>query len=358
MVNEYEYDEEGQRMRMNCLGSVYGSSIEDYPVVMAKTIDNLMELKKVARIVLADVREYEYDFDEARMLIEIANVIERIIKEHVISIVNIVVRGHEEDSAQRYNFLQKLLNDLRYDPIDAYKRLLRETRHVKVKAERADWIERKCAQHYIDSALIPIKQMLESCKMIQIAMPQLSEHRDRALYRKIFHPTVRPNFIYTKYISLPPAGAELVERYQIEDTYIEIYQLPGKVRRLYQIVPPEFRLSEAEYTLLDTARRYLGRHEPRETELEEPERIRENLFTDKGKTDFGTVINHSINQTLGRSINTSFTLILVLIALYFTGPINLKYFILTLLVGVTTGIYSSIFIASPVLLLTSQKRRG
>jgi len=87
------------------------------------------------------------------------------------------------------------------------------------------------------------------------------------------------------------------------------------------------------------------------------DRIRENLFLDREKTDFAKVINQSVNQTLGRSINTSFTLILVLIALYLTGPAQLRYFNLTLLVGVITGIYSSIFIASPILLLTSRKKR-
>lgn len=278
MVYEYEYDEESQKIRINCFGSIYGASIEDYPVCMAKTIDNLMELKKVARIVLADVREYEYDFEEAKMLVEIANVIERIIKERIVNINNIVIQGHEEDSDQRYSFLQKLLNDLRYDPIDAYKKLLREIRHNRVRAEREEGLDKQCREHYIISALTPIRKLLEMCRMIQIAIPQLSEHKDRALYRKIFHPTVRPNFIYTKYISLPPAGAELVERYEIGDTDIEIYQVPGKVRKLYQIIPPEFKLNEVEYTLLDTARRYLGSHEPREIELEEPERIRENLF--------------------------------------------------------------------------------
>ncbi|MEK7212648.1 MAG: protein translocase subunit SecF, partial [Patescibacteria group bacterium] len=81
------------------------------------------------------------------------------------------------------------------------------------------------------------------------------------------------------------------------------------------------------------------------------DRIRENLFLDRGKMEFGTVINQSINQTLARSINTSLTLILVLVALYFAGPITLRYFILTLLVGTVVGIYSSIFIASPLLLV-------
>lgn len=87
------------------------------------------------------------------------------------------------------------------------------------------------------------------------------------------------------------------------------------------------------------------------------DRIRENLMFNRGKTDFGTVINESVNQTLGRSINTSLTLILVLLALYFTGPANLRYFVLTLLVGVTTGIYSSIFVASPALLLVSPRNK-
>ena len=81
------------------------------------------------------------------------------------------------------------------------------------------------------------------------------------------------------------------------------------------------------------------------------DRIRENLLLNRGKFEFGEVINQSVNQTLARSINTSLTLILVLFALYFAGPVNLKYFVLTLLVGVVTGIYSSIFVASPLLLV-------
>jgi len=85
------------------------------------------------------------------------------------------------------------------------------------------------------------------------------------------------------------------------------------------------------------------------------DRIRENLLAQRGKVPFEKIINDSVNQTLARSINTSLTLILVLLALYFAGPPDLQYFVLTLLVGVTTGIYSSIFIASPALALLSPK---
>ena len=83
------------------------------------------------------------------------------------------------------------------------------------------------------------------------------------------------------------------------------------------------------------------------------DRIRENLLNHLGKVPFGTIVNDSVNQTLARSINTSVTLLLVLFALYFIGPADLQYFVLTLIVGVTTGMYSSIFIASPALVLIS-----
>jgi preprotein translocase subunit SecF len=85
------------------------------------------------------------------------------------------------------------------------------------------------------------------------------------------------------------------------------------------------------------------------------DRVRENLLANRGKVKFADVVNASVNQTLARSINTSLTLILVLIALLFVGPPDLVYFMLTLLVGVTTGIYSSIFIASPLLVSVSPK---
>jgi len=79
------------------------------------------------------------------------------------------------------------------------------------------------------------------------------------------------------------------------------------------------------------------------------DRIRENLTLSKDRNDLGKIINISINQTFARSINTSLTLFLVLIALYFFGAPSLAYFTLTILVGIIIGTYSSIFVASPLL---------
>ncbi|MDD4762014.1 MAG: protein translocase subunit SecF [Candidatus Pacebacteria bacterium] len=81
------------------------------------------------------------------------------------------------------------------------------------------------------------------------------------------------------------------------------------------------------------------------------DRTRENLSKEKGKISFSQIVNKSVNETLARSINTSLTLILVLIALYFAGPSTLQYFVLTILIGTTVGTYSSIFMASPLLVV-------
>lgn len=78
------------------------------------------------------------------------------------------------------------------------------------------------------------------------------------------------------------------------------------------------------------------------------DRVRENISLGRGKS-FEEIVNNSLNQTLVRSINTSLTTLLVLSAIFFVGGETLKYFALILIIGITTGTYSSIFIASPIL---------
>ena len=86
------------------------------------------------------------------------------------------------------------------------------------------------------------------------------------------------------------------------------------------------------------------------------DRIRENLRMEKNaRFDFNELVNRSVNETMARSVNTSLTLVLVLVALLFFGAPALKYFVLTILVGTVVGTYSSIFIASPLLTMW---RRG
>ncbi len=78
------------------------------------------------------------------------------------------------------------------------------------------------------------------------------------------------------------------------------------------------------------------------------DRTRENLAKHYSG-DFEQVVNDSVNQTISRSINTSFTTLLVLLTLYFFGGATISNFVLALIAGVVIGTYSSIFVASPVI---------
>jgi len=78
------------------------------------------------------------------------------------------------------------------------------------------------------------------------------------------------------------------------------------------------------------------------------DRIRENLLREKGSS-YAETVDISLNQILTRSIHTSVTTLLVLFAIFFFGGEALKYFALTLIIGIAAGTYSSIFLAGPVL---------
>jgi len=79
------------------------------------------------------------------------------------------------------------------------------------------------------------------------------------------------------------------------------------------------------------------------------DRTRENL--PKSEEDFEGTVNTSVNQTLGRSINTSLTVLLTLIAIIIFGGVSVRSFALALTIGIFIGTYSSIFVASPLLVL-------
>lgn len=78
------------------------------------------------------------------------------------------------------------------------------------------------------------------------------------------------------------------------------------------------------------------------------DRIRENM-SKRGKESFATVVNHSVLQTLGRSLNTSLTVVFTLTALVLFGGVTTRNFTMALLIGIVSGTYSSIFNASMLL---------
>lgn len=79
------------------------------------------------------------------------------------------------------------------------------------------------------------------------------------------------------------------------------------------------------------------------------DRIRERLKDAKKNVSFENLVGESISETITRSINTSLTVLLVLSAIYFFGGDTVRNFALALIIGIGFGTYSSIFLASPIL---------
>ena len=81
------------------------------------------------------------------------------------------------------------------------------------------------------------------------------------------------------------------------------------------------------------------------------DRIRENNKFYSKKATYDEIVNASVNQTLARSINTSLTTLITLLALYFFGGVTTKDFVLVMILGIAIGTYSSIFFASTLVAL-------
>jgi len=88
------------------------------------------------------------------------------------------------------------------------------------------------------------------------------------------------------------------------------------------------------------------------------DRIRENLLSFRTKDEeFSKTVGLSLKQTITRSINTSLTTLLVLFAIFLFGGTTIKFFSLALIIGIALGTYSSIFIASPLLVAWEKRKR-
>jgi len=86
------------------------------------------------------------------------------------------------------------------------------------------------------------------------------------------------------------------------------------------------------------------------------DRVRENMLRGGTREPFANVVHRSIMETLVRSINTSLTTLLSLVAVYFFGGESVKYFALALIIGILAGAYSSMAIASPLLVWWSRRK--
>jgi type IV secretory pathway ATPase VirB11/archaellum biosynthesis ATPase len=293
-VFEYEYDEETSTVRVNTLGSMYGASIEDYPEVMARVINILQEVPNAESVILAESREYEYGQDQVKLLREIATAIQEISRQGYIS-QDVKTEKCDQIYSEHLPEVQKMVfNKLRMDPVGAYVQIKRKERHLRQKMEDGYPQQQRCCKYFIQDVIKPVRDRIEECNLIQQAQEQITGHHvgEREIYREYFHPLVRPNFMLTKFMSLPPERGEEMERYEMDniDAEVTVYDVPHKTRPVYHIDPPEFNLSEEKYNILDAARRFMASHDPQEGEFAEPDKMRD-VFQNIGRDMLRDVAN-------------------------------------------------------------------
>ncbi len=257
-------------------------SIEDNEESMSKVIEILTQVKHATKIVFVQRRDFEYDYTQTKFLEEIAEVYTHLSKEKQIvtlSSLKQVGISNQRFYNSRYAEIQKILfSTLKKDPIGAYVELYRIRRREKITLDgTSNKLIRKGIEAYMQ-LLSHIISLLEQTQMIIISKPHLQGHTvgSRDIYRHIFYPTIKPDFMHTKLMATHPRDGIELDSYTMQtDTEVTIYELPGSVQYLYHVMPPEFKLEEEEYEILDSARNILAEHKPEKNDFMNPKRMRE-----------------------------------------------------------------------------------
>jgi len=270
---KYEVIREGEDviLRINYDKELALPSLEESAEVMAYTLDAIIDVGEITKIVFFQKRDYEYDHPQAKILVEISRVYKKLAAQKHLFHIN------DPSKNQQYLELQQLVfHKLKEDPIGTYVRIKRISRIEKYEHEEHRAIDKEylLLVEYVAS-------LLEKTKLIAIVKPYLDGFKpgDREIYQRIFTPSVRPDFMFTRLMADYPIEGEEIDTYTIkDDTEITIFKMPDTVQYLYHMSPPEFRLDEEQYEILDIARNVMAEHKPTKEEFVNPERMREVFY--------------------------------------------------------------------------------
>lgn len=297
---EYETYHEGENkiLKVYIEKCTFPPSIEYSELCAAKIIGLLMEVTGVTTIILTQMREYEYDFSQTQLLVELAALYKALNKDERLSYSHIVVDPmHERYIRGSYAVFTRIISKLlKEDPLAAYIELKRLERREKIKQDVILDQRQLVSQHKFVAIIEEVVHRVEQLKIVQMLMPYAEDYKpgNREIYGNVFHPTTRPDFMYTKLISEFPEG-NLIESYEFEENQdsceVNVFNFDNNVKTLYHLTPPEFKLDEDMYELLDDAKRIMSEHKPGREEFVDPERMRE-VFFNIGKDLLNDLIEH------------------------------------------------------------------
>ena len=282
----YEVQREGGEdiLYVNYLGAPFVPSIPDYPKVMERTVDVLMENPNVSRIVFVQQKNYNYDLTETSLLLEIAQFYIYLIKQERILSQEKLITNYEQFFSKRYNDIFYFLFLLKQDAIAAYHELKKIIVEANLFLEKLDDVFKIDQKNYV-LFLERIFKLFEKTKLIQVSLPYLKDYQkgSREIYYKIFKPDIIPNFTFTRLVSDLPENAEIIDQYKIfsgdyDESLVTILKKKNEAKFIYHIILPENSLSEEHNMLLNMAKSVLIEHQPRAEEFTDTERTRQVFF--------------------------------------------------------------------------------
>ena len=203
---------------INYLGAPYVPSLADSAEVMGRTVDALIENQNVSRIVFVQQKNYNYDFSETSLLLEIAQLYIYFLKQEAILSQEKLITNNQQVFSQRYNDIFSFLFLLKQDPIASYNEL------KKLIIESKILLEKLGAQYNVDQEnyiyfLEKLFGMVAETKLIKMAIPYMEDYQkgDREIYTHLFKPDTIPNFTFTRLVSDLPENVEIVDKYEISD---------------------------------------------------------------------------------------------------------------------------------------------
>ena len=284
-TGEYEIILEGSEevLRIDANKWSHSPSVEDHPLVMASTIDKLVEVPTVSRLFFHQRRYYSYNSEQTQYLVEIAKIYDHLVRGK--KLFTLGALGFDESYVgfiqEKNSLFEYLVFDLlRHDPLGCYIEVQRLLREEKIVIERETVQPLLHLRKRYAGLLEYFFTLLDSTQMVAVVRSQLAGYKigDRSFYRQLFRPLMTPDFMYTQVMAQPPLNGEQVDVYSNGKSEITVFRIPGDIKLLYHLYPPEFKLTEDEYTLLELARNVLAEHKPRQEEFLDPQRMRKTFF--------------------------------------------------------------------------------
>src|SRR3989338_11449019 len=248
---------------------------------MGKVIELLLQNSGVTTLILSQQREYEYDYSQVKLLMELMILYKKLNKDERYVHAQIVVDPeHEQYIRGIYTQFQGIISKkFKEDPLAAYIELKRLEKRESIKWDNILDERHKSSQSLFLQMLREVIALVEELMLIKILMPHTKEYivGQREIYANVFHPVTRPDFMYTKLLLEFPEG-NLAESYSfntgVDQCQVNIFNFDDDVKILYHLTPPEFKFEEELYELLDDAKRIMSEHKPAKEEFVDPQRMR------------------------------------------------------------------------------------